>query len=149
MKNWVEVIGVISVIASLIFVGMEVRQNTAAIRGSTYQSIADASQEHTLSYAQNDKLLKLWARVYDEGAVQSDFTAEERRKINAEYVVTIRRIENVYVQVREGLVESEAVLRFRPAADYFTTPYFQSFWKDWREQLEPEFAEYFQIEFIR
>jgi len=149
MKNWVEVIGVISVIASLIFVGMEVRQNTATVRGATYQSIADASQLHTLSFAQNDTLLPLWVRVVEERAVPSDFTAEETYRIIAEYATTVRRVENIYVQVREGLVEEEAVLRFRPALDYFTTPYFLSFWEDWREQLEPEFMKYFEAEFMQ
>jgi hypothetical protein len=62
--------------------------------------------------------------------------------------MTIRRIESIYVQVREGLVEEEAVLRFRPSKDYFETPYFQEFWESWRLELEPEFREFFEGEFI-
>ena len=40
-RNRLELIGFISVIASLVFVGMEIRQNTTAVRGATNQAISD------------------------------------------------------------------------------------------------------------
>ena len=36
-----EIFGLIGVIGSLIFVGVEVRQNTAEIRGATHQSVSE------------------------------------------------------------------------------------------------------------
>ena len=36
-----EIFGVLGVIGSLVFVGVEVRQNTAEIRGSTHQSVSE------------------------------------------------------------------------------------------------------------
>lgn len=99
----------LGVVASLLFVGLEVRQNTAAVRGATYQSIADASQEHTLWFADDPHIRELTARV-QEGAVQSDFTEAENLMISAKFAMTIRRLENIYVQIREGLVPEAAVL---------------------------------------
>lgn len=147
-RNLVELIGVFGVVASLVFVGLEVRQNTAAVRGATYQAIADASFQQVVWFADNEKLLQFWIRIR-EGAVPDDFTAEENLVIGANYVMTIRRIENIYVQVREGLVEEEAILRFRPSKDYFESPYFRQFWKDWRPQMELAFREYFESEFLQ
>ncbi len=146
-RKWIDWLGAISVVASLIFVGLEVRQNTAAVRGATYQSIADASLQQVQWWADNDKLLEHEVRI-DEGALPGDFTQEENLLIKATFVMTIRRIENIYVQVREGLVQEEAVLRFRPSKDYFETPYFREFWKIWRLELEPEFREFFEREFL-
>ena len=40
-RNTLELVGFVSVIASLIFVGMEIRQNTTAVRGATNQAISD------------------------------------------------------------------------------------------------------------
>ena len=40
-----EIFGLIGVIGSLIFVGVEVRQNTAEIRGSTHQSVSEQVNE--------------------------------------------------------------------------------------------------------
>ena len=146
-RKWIDWLGALGVVASLIFVGLEVRQNTAAVRGATYQSIADSSLQQVQWWADNEKLLQHEVRI-DEGAVSSDFTPEENLVIQATFVMTIRRIENIYVQVREGLVEEEAVLRFRPSKDYFETPYFQEFWVKWQLEMEPTFRDYFEQEFL-
>lgn len=145
--NWVELVGVIGVVGSLVFVGLEVRQNTAAVKGATYQAIADSSLEHVRWYANNEKLLQFTVKI-GNGAMPDDFTPEENLLIIANYVMTVRRIENIYVQVREGLVDEEAVLRFRPAEGHFNAQYFRQFWEDWRPNVEPEFREYFESEFL-
>ncbi|NIV18322.1 MAG: hypothetical protein GWN47_07875 [Woeseiaceae bacterium] len=146
-RKWIDLIGATGVIASLIFVGLEVRQNTTAVRGATYQSIADASLQQVQWWADNEKLLQYEVRI-DEGALPDDFTLEENLVIRANFVMTIRRIENIYVQVREGLVEEEAVLRFRPSNEYFESPYFREFWANWRLETEPAFRDYFEREFL-
>ncbi|MDH4047088.1 MAG: hypothetical protein OEW68_02870 [Gammaproteobacteria bacterium] len=116
-KNWVELIGVLGVVASLVFVELEVRQNTAAVRGATYQAIADASLQQVIWFADNEKLRPLWIRIRDDGASPYDFTAEENLVIRANYVMTIRRIENIYVQVREGPVDPAYPSRAPPKGD--------------------------------
>lgn len=146
-RKWIDVLGAVGVIASLIFVGFEVRQNTAAVRGATYQAIADSSLQHVQWWANNEKLLQFEVRIRDE-ALSDEFTGDENLLIRAGIVMTIRRMENIYVQVREGLVEEEAVLRFRPSKDFFETPYFQEFWAEWRLEMEPAFRKFFEREFI-
>ena len=39
-KEIIEILGIVTIIGSLIFVGIEIRQNSLSIRGETYQSIA-------------------------------------------------------------------------------------------------------------
>ena len=138
--------GAVGVIASLIFVGFEVRQNTAAVRGATYQAISDASLQHLQWWAQNENLLEFWVRI-DSGALSEEFTDAENLHIGASFVMMIRRMENIYVQVREGLIEEEAILRFRPSQYIFETPYFLEFWAQYRLEVEPEFREFFEREF--
>ncbi len=41
-KNLGETLAAVGVIGSLVFVGIEIRQNTAAVRGATLQAISDA-----------------------------------------------------------------------------------------------------------
>ncbi len=146
-KSWIELVGMGGVIGSLIFVALEVRQNTAAVRGATCQAIVDASLSQIQWFAENDDIRRLRVQIV-EGAQQADFTAEENLLITADYVMTVRRIENIFVQIREGLVPGEAVSRFRPAANYFEGKYFEGFWTEWRPSLEPSFAEYFEREFL-
>ncbi len=151
-NNWtrrdlVEVLGVLGVIASMIFVGIEIRQNTAAVRGATYQSIADSSLQHVQWWAGNEKLLQLESEI-DEGALSEDFAHSENLLIQANIVMTLRRMENIYVQVQEGLVQDDAVLRFRPSHYYFHSAYFQEFWAEYRLEVEPVFRDFFEQEFI-
>ena len=51
-----EIFGLIGVIGSLIFVGVEVRQNTAEIRGSTHQSVSEQVNELYLTIAEDERL---------------------------------------------------------------------------------------------
>jgi hypothetical protein len=146
-RKLIDWLGAAGVVASLIFVGLEVRQNTAAVRGATYQSITDSSLQQVQWWADNEKLLQHEVRI-DDGALSGEFTPEENLLIKVAFVSTIRRIENIYVQVREGLVEKDAILRFRPSNDYFETPYFQEFWASWRLEVEPAFREFFEREFL-
>lgn len=140
-------IGAGGVIASLVFVGLEVRQNTAAVRGATYQSIAEASLEQVRWFAGDERLLELRARV-EQGALAAEFSREENLLMGSDYVMTIRRIENIFVQVREGLIGEEVLLRFRPSAEYFESPYFREFWITWGPQLETDFRAFFEREFL-
>ena len=55
-RNRLELIGFISVIASLVFVGMEISQNTTAVRGSTNQAISDQASELYLTIATDRNL---------------------------------------------------------------------------------------------
>lgn len=40
-----ETVGLVAVVASLVFVGLEIRQNTAVARGQARQNLADLNQE--------------------------------------------------------------------------------------------------------
>ncbi|HEY5622263.1 MAG TPA: hypothetical protein VIV14_00785 [Gammaproteobacteria bacterium] len=42
-KETAEVLGIIGVIASMIFVGLEIRQNTSTVRGATLQAVSQQS----------------------------------------------------------------------------------------------------------
>ena len=71
-RNTLELVGFVSVIASLIFVGMEIRQNTTAVRGATNQAISDQATELYLAMATDRNLARLTVKLYD-GALREDF----------------------------------------------------------------------------
>jgi len=61
--NVAETIAAIAVIISLIYLGVQINQNTNAIRASSYQSVADNITDFQLGLAQNSDL----TRIYLEG----------------------------------------------------------------------------------
>ena len=59
-KNlWLEIIGLMGVISSLVFVGVEIRQNTAAVKGATHQTVSEQINELTLTIASDERLSKI------------------------------------------------------------------------------------------
>ena len=59
-----EGVGIFSVIGSLLFVGVEIRQNTAAVRGATQQDISYQISEMYKIGVENDKIASIMTRSY-------------------------------------------------------------------------------------
>ena len=73
MKNWTaqrvaEAIALIAVIGSLIFIGMELRQNSIATRAATNSSISDGFIELNLTMASSPELARAFAANADNPA---------------------------------------------------------------------------------
>jgi len=62
MSLLVQSLGVLGVIGSLIFVGIEVKQNSVAVRSASDSEFADAFQELNLVMASNESLAKVLGR---------------------------------------------------------------------------------------
>jgi hypothetical protein len=56
-----EIVAAFAIVGSLVFVGMQMQQNTSAIRSSAAQANSDSWQNLTLTMANNPKLAELWA----------------------------------------------------------------------------------------
>lgn len=55
-----EVVSAIAVVISLLYVGYEVRQNTAAVKSTAYQSIHDAEDRSWQSISADRELSAVW-----------------------------------------------------------------------------------------
>ncbi len=58
LHNWIQVVGIFALVASLIFVGIEVRQNSIATRSATNAAVKDAFRELNLVIASSPELAK-------------------------------------------------------------------------------------------
>ena len=90
-RNTLELVGFVSVIASLIFVGMEIRQNTTAVRGSTNQAISDQATELYLTMATDRNIARLTVRLYD-GALRGDFDPVDDMQLFLIVMTGLRRV---------------------------------------------------------
>ena len=59
-----EGVGIFSVIGSLLFVGVEIRQNTSAVRGATQQDISYQISEMYKIGVENEKIASIMSRSY-------------------------------------------------------------------------------------
>ena len=58
-RKWIDLLGAVGVVASLIYVGLEVRQNTLISRGAAVQSITEQVNDWQIEMASNDD----WIRI--------------------------------------------------------------------------------------
>ena len=76
-----QVLSATAVVLSLVFVGMEVRTNTKAVRGATMQAISDASSSFMAQMALDPEFSAVVARVF-EGATQEEFSGGENQQLD-------------------------------------------------------------------
>jgi hypothetical protein len=58
LNDWIQVVGIFALVASLVFVGIEVRQNSIATRSATNAAVKDAFRELNLVIASSPELAR-------------------------------------------------------------------------------------------
>ena len=140
----------VGVILSLIFVGLELRQATQVARAQTRQGLADRNGEIISLIAGNPELAEAWAlRWQPEMAVENP-ELSPRAFVQSGWAMfgLLRHLENVYLQVVEGVVD-ESVLDSYGFRDnhQFTTSQFAEYWRLRRVRFDPRFVAAFDAEY--
>ena len=99
----VEAIGLAGVVVSVVFVGFEIRQNTAATRSATQQAVYESGIQSNLNVMNNERLreLLIFAEQNPEwvstAARDADFLLVERFYLNR-----FNNLENAYYHFLQG-----------------------------------------------
>ena len=96
-----EIVAAVAVVLSLLYVGTEVRQNTKAVEGTTYQELVRASNEYLLTVAADSALAEILVRAWTDPSQLTD--AEKLRSFFYERVFW-RNMENAYLQHGRGIL---------------------------------------------
>ena len=140
-----DIIGFLGVVASLLFVGQEIRQNTAVARGQARQELALQFQDWLELRASSEELDDLfWGAWVDE----VELTPGQYRRAVLMMRIFLTRLENVFLQVNEGLVDESALNSYGWAAgQYFLSDRFRAFWDVGAVAFDPQFVTYFNQRF--
>ena len=103
-----EIFGTISVVLSLIFVGVEINQNTNLTRNQAYLDFAESLKDLTLQVATDDVLPSLVARTV-EGETVNDFSLEDQVRLNSMQTATVRTWEGLFRSWQSGLLPEETI----------------------------------------
>ncbi|MEJ2548821.1 MAG: hypothetical protein P8125_13590 [Gemmatimonadota bacterium] len=139
----------LAVIASLVFVGLQVRQNTEALRLQTRQGLADRAAQTLYAVAEEPELARAWTLMWqrDTLAARALSMADSAQARWAMWGM-LRMVENAYLQVDEGVLpESSLQLYGFHDNQNFMTPQFASFWHGIRNRFDPRFVAAFQAEY--
>ena len=143
VKAVLELIAAGAVVLGLIFVGLELKQNTEAVQAATLQGMIDSSQEYLLLLAADKDL----NRIYREGVSDPTALSEEDASrffflLRAQWL----RFQNAYLQWQRGTMGDEDWVfynNFLCARSASTTGEVrQATWADHKPALTSQFVSY-------
>lgn len=137
-----DTLGLLAVVASLVFVGVEIRQNTAVARTQARNDLATLNQEWLMQLAADLDLSEDFDAhfSYEE---PRDLSATEEIRANRVMVVLLRRLENAYLLFEEGLIPESALTSYGMQGPWFSSTQFRSvFWPSFKSAADPSFVEF-------
>ena len=140
----VEVVGFVGVIGSLIFVGVQIRQNTIASRASAFQQMGTAIADIWLSTAQDPARALMTMRFFEEA--NAKFTPAEEAVLINQSIAALRQHETTWRQVKLGLLDPEALEAFGWNAEGTTAVAINTkrLWPRLAPQMSPDFRAYIE-----
>jgi len=138
-KNAIDILGVIGVIGSLIFVALEIRQNTNAVRSSTIQAIAELSYDSTITIVNNSEL-----RAARLAADTGNMTQDQISQLDSWYSALMRIQQNRLLQAKLGILDIEDAMQIGGRGYAYRQPYFADYWSRRKDLYPPEFQQYIE-----
>jgi hypothetical protein len=135
-----ETIGAVGVIATLVYLSVQVRQNTRAIRAQTYDSFVSQFRNWNEPMRVDSRLAERFHELIED--VESLSPQDQRHAIHVLYDFA-RLAENLHYQYREGML-SDSVWEgwenlFRA---YLSAPGFVWYWENRRGFFDADFNEW-------
>ena len=99
-----ELLGALGVIASLLYVGLQIRENSRVVQASTSQAVADSAQARLLAVAQSLSLASTLAKLAEAPA---ELSPAELLQANYLRTASFKGFENQFFQFRRGLLTED------------------------------------------
>jgi hypothetical protein len=139
-----ETVGFIGVVGSLIFIGVQIRQNTIAARATAYQQMGVAVAEIWLNTAQDPARAVMTMRFFEEA--NAKFTPAEEAVLVNQSIAAFRQHETTWRQVKLGLLDAQALEAFGWNAEGSSafTINMRRLWPRIAPQISPDFRAYLE-----
>ena len=139
-SNLAELVGVALVIVSIIYLTIQVRQNTKAMRIQTVHDLSAMYIEAQSSIAQNGELMALVQRgQFNYGALD----AEEQGRFGIQVAALLRMFSDLHYQHLQGTLDYDEWLGFKCLVeDTLAYPGFQAVWEIRRHHHSSEFRKF-------
>ncbi len=120
LHNRVQVVGLVAVIASLVFVGLQLRQSQEIAIASQYQARFDAASEHYTAILESDQGLRvigvdILSDITSNKALPPEFvTWAKKQPVEAlafrvvSAIIFLKNHDNLYFQYQAGFLSEEA-----------------------------------------
>ena len=137
-KSISQLAAILSVILSLLFVGYEIRQNTAVARSEANNEFSTRTTELLVAVATDQRMSLLVSQIGD-GKLPKDFSPEDHISIRYLLTAAVRNMEGAYRSSQEGIV-----LEKPPNMPLADNDFFRSTWSTAKGKYTADFVEYFE-----
>jgi hypothetical protein len=135
-----NLIAAIGVIATLIYLSTQIRQNTKAVRSASVQNLVQSLSATAQAAVENEFIIPLLLKA---NTGDSALTEEERTRLHFWFVMTFRRFEGVYFQRELGFVDARVIEGFeRSNIDIIASKSGQAWWTNSKEIFNSGFVSY-------
>ena len=135
LGNLGEFIGAFGVMASLIYVGLQIKMTRNVVMADAHSSIAQTSREMYRSIAEHPHLAELISR-------ESDDRDADELMTQSFWVAVFMRLEDTYVKFEYGLVEPHAMRQVMATARSFGTGSALQAWTRYKDRFSDGFVSY-------
>jgi len=134
------------VLASLVFVGLELRQSRIAARAAAYQELGVALAENWMDRANNRELNDLvYLATTADSATWAALSESDVYLLRSYTVANVRLYETVYLQVQQELLNPNA-LETLGWTYFLNSALLARMWPEIRPVVTPAFAAYLEGE---
>ncbi|MEQ8693996.1 MAG: hypothetical protein RIC85_01545, partial [Gammaproteobacteria bacterium] len=99
-----EIVGAVAVVVSLVYLAVQIRQNSKIVAANTFQSISATSADIAMRLAESPELSELMSKGFSH---PETFTPKETTQFQLFLRASFRNYENYYYQYRLGYFEEE------------------------------------------
>ena len=122
-----EIFGALAVFASLVYLAIQTKQNTRALRSAAFHQVRESFSDVSLAVVQDPTLIHLLQRTQ---ADDPGLSAEDIARFGYFLTTFLRRGESAYYQSYQGALENESWLGInRTIVRVLSNRYGQAFWE--------------------
>jgi hypothetical protein len=147
LANLGQVIGAIAVVISLIYVALQIRQNTNAVRSATAQTVHEHFSNWYNLVAADAELARIAANGLRD---YSSLSEQERVRFVATFMSFISYSQNAFLKWREGLLKPALWLGWEQVMmNLFGAPGGKALWKERSYLFGEEFRCYIENDLMK
>ena len=147
LSDLAQIIGAVAIIVSILYLAVQIRQNTQALRLSVHHALSDSHAHYNLLLAQDSNL----AKVFRAGAADlAALSVDDRDRFDRLLWHVFIQIEDAYYHFREGALPSplsERLSKVLPA--WLDQPGLRSWFESRKHLMSDEFVRHIEADVLR
>lgn len=129
--NIAEAIAAVGVILSLVYVAVQIRQNTQAIRAASYQGLAEGVAEFQTILIENEDFARIYVQALED---PSKLNPEEQMRFDTYIGNFFTKVDVAVDLYKRGMIDDKAMIPYTRYVMYmFEQPYIREWWSVGKE----------------